>query len=103
MMSLVGLRPLQMEYLAFYTPEQTRRHELKPGMVGPVIMTGQNLLSWEEKFKLDVWHEDNLSFWTDVKILALTALKVLNKEGVSSPGCETAPKFMGTAKGGSDS
>ena len=102
-MSVVGPRPLLMEYLPLYTPEQMRRHEVKPGMAGPVIMSGRNLLSWEEKFKLDVWYVDNLSFWTDLKILLLTALKVLKGEGVSSPGCETAPKFTGTAEGGSHS
>ena len=97
-MSVVGPRPLLMEYLPLYTPEQMRRHEVRPGMAGPVIMSGRNLLSWEEKFQLDVWYVDNLSFWTDLKILLLTALKVLKGEGVSSPGCETAPKFTGTAK-----
>ena len=102
-MSAVGPRPLLMEYLPLYTPEQMRRHEVKPGMAGPVIMSGRNLLDWEEKFKLDVWYVDNLSFWTDLKILLLTALKVLKGEGVSSPGCETAPKFTGTAEGGSHS
>jgi len=97
-MSVVGPRPLLMEYLPLYTPEQARRHEVKPGMAGPVIMSGRNLLSWEEKFKLDVWYVDNLSLWTDLKILVLTALKVLKGEGVSSRECETAPKFRGTAK-----
>ena len=97
-MSAVGPRPLLMEYLPLYTPEQMRRHEVKPGMAGPVIMSGRNLLSWEEKFNLDVWYVDNLSLRTDLRILALTALKVLKGEGVSSPECETAPKFTGTAK-----
>ena len=87
-----------MEYLPLYTPEQMRRHEVKPGMAGPVIMSGRNLLSWEEKFKLDVWYVDNLNFWTDLKILLLTALKVLRGEGVSSPGYETAPRFTGSRK-----
>jgi len=97
-MSVVGPRPLLMEYLPLYTPEQARRHEVKPGMAGPVIMSGRNLLSWEEKFKLDVWYVDNLNFWTDLKILLLTALKVLRGEGVSSPGYETAPRFTGSRK-----
>jgi sugar transferase EpsL len=76
-MSLVGPRPLLMEYLPLYTPEQARRHEVKPGMAGPVIMSGRNLLDWEQKFKLDVWYVDNVSLWTDLKILALTIVKVL--------------------------
>jgi len=94
-MSMVGPRPLLMEYLPLYTPEQARRHEVKPGMAGPVIMSGRNILDWEEKFKLDVWYVDNLSFWLDLKILFLTFLKVLKGEGVSSPGHATMPKFMG--------
>ena len=95
-MSVVGPRPLLMEYLPLYTPEQARRHEVKPGMAGPVIMSGRNLLSWEEKFKLDVWYVDNLSFWTDLKILVLTALKVLKGEGVSQPGRATVEYFKGS-------
>ena len=95
-MSVVGPRPLLMEYLPLYTPEQARRHEVKPGMAGPVIMSGRNLLSWEEKFKLDVWYVDNLSLWTDLKILALTALKVLQGEGVSAPGHATVEFFKGS-------
>jgi sugar transferase EpsL len=97
-MSLVGPRPLLMEYLPLYTPEQARRHEVKPGMAGPVIMSGRNLLDWEQKFKLDVWYVDNVSLWTDLKILALTIVKVLKGEGVSAPGCDTAPKFTGVNK-----
>ena len=97
-MSAVGPRPLLMEYLPLYTSEQMRRHDVKPGMAGPVIMSGRNLLSWEEKFKLDVWYVDNLSFGTDLKILLLTALKVLRGEGVSFPGYETAPRFTGSGK-----
>jgi len=95
-MSVVGPRPLLMEYLRFYTPEQARRHEVKPGMAGPVIMSGRNLLSWEEKFKLDVWYVDKLSLWTDLKILVLTALKVLKGEGVSQPGRATVEYFKGS-------
>lgn len=97
-MSVVGPRPLLMEYLPLYTPEQARRHEVKPGMAGPVIMSGRNILDWDEKFKLDVWYVDNLSLWLDLKILVLTALKVLKGEGVSAPGHGTAPKFKGVAK-----
>jgi sugar transferase EpsL len=97
-MSLVGPRPLLMEYLPLYTPEQARRHEVKPGMAGPVIMSGRNLLDWDEKFKLDVWYVDNLSFLLDLKILLLTALKALKGEGVSTPGHATVPKFRGIGK-----
>lgn len=97
-MSAVGPRPLLMEYLPLYTPEQARRHEVRPGMAGPVIRSGRNLLGWEEKFKLDVWYVDNLSFWLDVKILALTFISVLRGYGVSAPGTATAPKFQGSKK-----
>jgi len=95
-MSIVGPRPLLMEYLPLYTPEQARRHEVKPGMAGPVIMSGRNILDWEEKFKLDVWYVDNVSLWVDLKILALTAWKVLKGEGVSPPGYATMPRFEGS-------
>jgi len=94
-MSIVGPRPLLMEYLPLYTPEQARRHEVKPGMAGPVIMSGRNLLSWEEKFKLDVWYVDNVSLVTDMKILLKTFISVLTGKGVSAPGEATAPKFRG--------
>lgn len=94
-MSAIGPRPLLMEYLPLYTPEQARRHEVKPGMAGPVIMSGRNLLSWEEKFKLDVWYVDNLSFWLDMKILILTFIQVLRGYGISAHGTMTAPKFQG--------
>jgi lipopolysaccharide/colanic/teichoic acid biosynthesis glycosyltransferase len=102
-MSAVGPRPLLMEYLPLYTPEQARRHEVKPGMAGPVIMSGRNILDWEEKFKLDVWYVDNRNFRLDAKILFFTFLKVLKGEGVSSPGYETMPKFTGTGTWGSTS
>lgn len=94
-MSIIGPRPLLMEYLPLYTPEQARRHEVKPGMAGPVIMSGRNLLSWEEKFKLDVWYVDNVSLVTDMKILLKTFISVLTGKGVSAPGEATAPKFRG--------
>ncbi len=97
-MSLVGPRPLLMEYLPLYTPEQARRHEVRPGMAGPVIMSGRNILDWEEKFKLDVWYVDNLNFWVDLQILFRTFLKVLKGEGVSHPGHETMPKFEGSKR-----
>lgn len=95
-MSLVGPRPLLMEYLAFYTPEQARRHEVKPGITGLAAVRGRNLLDWEEKFRLDVWYVDHLSFWLDIQILFLTIWKVLKGEGISSPGNVTVPKFEGT-------
>lgn len=94
-MSLVGPRPLLVDYGDLYTPEQWRRHEMPPGMAGPVLATGRNTLSWEEKFQRDVWYVDNWSLWLDVKILTLTAFKVLKREGVSSAGHATMPKFQG--------
>ncbi|MEM3484811.1 MAG: sugar transferase [Candidatus Methanomethyliaceae archaeon] len=94
-MSIVGPRPLLTEYLPLYTPEQARRHEVKPGMAGPVIMSGRNLLSWEEKFKLDVWYVDHASLLTDLKILSKTFISVLMGKGVSAPGEATAPRFRG--------
>lgn len=97
-MSLVGPRPLLMEYLPLYTPEQARRHEVKPGLTGWAQVNGRNAISWEEKFKLDVWYVDNLSFWLDLKILALTLISVLRCYGVSAPGNATAPKFQGSKK-----
>ncbi len=98
-MSLVGPRPLLLEYRDLYTPEQWRRHEMPPGMAGPVLASGRNLLSWEEKFKLDVWYVDHWSLWLDLKILFKTALKVLKREGVSAEGFATAPKFQGSSGG----
>ena len=95
-MSLVGPRPLLMEYLERYTPEQARRHEVKPGITGWAQVNGRNALSWEEKFKLDVWYVDNMSFWLDLKILWMTVVKVLKREGISADGHETMPEFMGS-------
>ena len=95
-MSLVGPRPLLMEYLPLYTPEQFRRHEVKPGITGWAQVNGRNALTWEEKFKLDVWYVDNLSFFLDIKILFLTLWKVLRREGISHPGRETMPRFTGS-------
>ncbi|MFN3308689.1 MAG: sugar transferase [Anaerolineales bacterium] len=94
-MSLVGPRPLLMQYLDRYTPQQARRHEVLPGITGWAQVNGRNTLSWEEKFRLDVWYVDHWSFWLDLKILALTAIKVLRREGISSEGYATAPEFMG--------
>lgn len=95
-MSLVGPRPLLMEYLPLYTPEQARRHEVKPGITGWAQVNGRNALTWEEKFTLDVWYVDNQSFWLDLKILALTVKKVLLREGISAAGEATMPRFQGS-------
>jgi sugar transferase EpsL len=95
-MSLVGPRPLLMQYLDRYTPAQARRHEVKPGITGWAQVNGRNAITWEEKFALDVWYVDNRSFWLDLKILAMTAWKVLRREGISAEGEATMPEFMGT-------
>ncbi len=97
-MSLVGPRPLLMEYLPLYSSEQARRHEVRPGITGWAQVNGRNALSWEEKFKLDVWYVDNCSFWLDMKILWLTAGKVLKRDGISAKGESTMPRFMGTSE-----
>lgn len=95
-MSLVGPRPLLMEYLPLYTPEQYRRHEVRPGVTGWAQINGRNALSWEEKFQLDVWYVDNRSLWLDIKILFLTVKKVLVRDGISADGEATMPKFTGS-------
>ena len=95
-MSLVGPRPLLVEYLPLYTLEQARRHEVRPGITGWAQVNGRNALSWEEKFDLDVWYVDNQSFWLDLKILLLTMKKVLWREGVSADGEATMPRFTGS-------
>ena len=95
-MSLVGPRPLLMQYLERYSPEQARRHEVRPGITGWAQVNGRNALTWEQKFALDVWYVDNLSFWLDLKIIALTAWKILKREGISQPGQATMKEFMGT-------
>ena len=92
-MSLVGPRPLLMQYLERYTPEQARRHEVKPGITGWAQVNGRNALSWEEKFKLDVWYVDNMSLWFDIKIILLTIWKIIKREGISQPGHATAEEF----------
>ncbi|WP_020085454.1 sugar transferase [Hyphomicrobium zavarzinii] len=94
-MSLVGPRPLLMEYLPLYSPEQARRHEVRPGVTGWAQVNGRNALSWDEKFALDVWYVDNRSIWLDVKILVLTAYKVLKRSGISAEGEATMPRFTG--------
>ena len=94
-MSLVGPRPLLMEYLPLYTEQQFRRHNVCPGVTGWAQVNGRNALSWEEKFKLDVWYVDNQSFWLDLKILFLTVKKVVVREGISAAGEATMPRFTG--------
>jgi lipopolysaccharide/colanic/teichoic acid biosynthesis glycosyltransferase len=94
-MSLVGPRPLLMEYLPLYTPEQARRHEVCPGITGWAQVNGRNAISWADKFALDVWYVDQRSLWLDVQILWLTVRKVLLRDGISAPGDATMPKFEG--------
>ncbi len=97
-MSLVGPRPLLMEYLPLYTEEQARRHEVRPGITGWAQVNGRNAISWEEKFKLDVWYVDNQSFFLDLKILTLTILKVIKRDGINAHGEATISKFKGVKK-----
>lgn len=94
-MSLVGPRPLLMEYLPLYSLEQARRHEVRPGITGWAQVNGRNALGWEEKFKLDVWYVDHRSLWLDIKILWLTVRKVLMRDGISADGEATMSKFTG--------
>ena len=94
-MSLVGPRPLLMEYLPLYTPEQARRHEVRPGITGWAQVNGRNALSWEEKFALDVWYVDHQSLWLDIRILWMTAVKVLRRQDISAPGEATVEYFKG--------
>jgi lipopolysaccharide/colanic/teichoic acid biosynthesis glycosyltransferase len=95
-MSLVGPRPLLLEYLPLYTPEQARRHDSRPGITGWAQINGRNAISWEDKFKLDVWYVDNRSLWLDIKILWLTVKKVLVRDGISAAGEATMPRFTGS-------
>jgi sugar transferase EpsL len=94
--SLVGPRPLLMDYLELYTPEQSRRHEVLPGITGLAQVNGRNAISWEDKFKLDVWYVDNQSFWLDIKIILLTVSKVFKAEGVNQKGRLTVERYKGT-------
>lgn len=94
-MSLVGPRPLLMEYVPLYTTEQVRRHEVRPGITGWAQINGRNTISWEEKFKLDVWYIDNQSIWLDIKILVATLKKVIKRDGISAKDDVTMPKFQG--------
>jgi sugar transferase EpsL len=97
-MAIVGPRPLLPEYLELYTPEQMRRHEVRPGMAGPVVMGGRNAPSWEEKFRLDVWYVDHWSLWLDARMFVAALWEVLKREGVSAEGHVTAPKFRGSSR-----
>ena len=93
--SLVGPRPLLMGYLPRYTPEQARRHDVKPGITGWAQVNGRNALSWDDKFKLDIWYVDHQNIWLDMKILVMTIWSVLTRHGVSAAGHSTMPEFMG--------
>ena len=96
--SLVGPRPLLMDYLPLYSPEQAKRHLVRPGITGWAQVNGRNAISWERKFELDVWYVEHQSFFLDMKILFLTVKKVLVKEGISAQGMETMPRFLGSDK-----
>jgi lipopolysaccharide/colanic/teichoic acid biosynthesis glycosyltransferase len=96
-MSLVGPRPLLMEYLPLYTSEQARRHEARPGITGWAQVNGRNAISWEDKFALDVWYVNNQTLWLDIKILSMTVRKVLVRDGISAAGDATMPRFTGNA------
>jgi lipopolysaccharide/colanic/teichoic acid biosynthesis glycosyltransferase len=95
-MSLVGPRPLLMEYLARYTPEQARRHEVRPGITGWAQVNGRNAITWDEKFALDVWYVDHLSLWLDLHILLRSVSVILQRHGVNQPGHATAERFVGS-------
>lgn len=95
-MSLVGPRPLLMDYLSLYNDRQARRHEVRPGITGWAQINGRNALSWEEKFELDVWYVDNQSLWLDIKILFKTVLQVLKRDGISHGEDATMPRFKGS-------
>lgn len=97
-MSLVGPRPLLVHYIPLYSDEQARRHEILPGITGWAQINGRNAISWEEKFKLDVWYVDNHNFWLDIKIIALTAIKILRREGVNAKESASMPQFLGSKK-----
>lgn len=94
-MSLVGPRPLLVEYLPLYSAEQARRHEVKPGLTGWAQINGRNAIGWDEKFALDVWYVDNRSFWLDLKIILATVKKIVTREGISAEGEATMTKFSG--------
>jgi len=95
-MSFIGPRPLLMQYLPLYSPEQARRHDVKPGFSGWAQINGRNAISWDEKFHLDVWYVDHQSFWLDLRIFLLTILRVIQREGISADGEATMQPFMGS-------
>jgi len=97
-MSIVGPRPLLMQYLGRYSDEQSRRHDVLPGITGWAQINGRNAISWEEKFRLDVWYVDNRTFWLDIRIILLTIWKTIKGEGISQPGRATMDEFMGNAE-----
>jgi sugar transferase EpsL len=101
-MSLIGPRPLLVEYLDRYTPTEARRHEVRPGISGWAQVNGRNALSWEKKFDLDVWYVEHQSIWLDLKIIGLTLLKVLKREGTNQPGHATMEEYLGSEAGRSD-
>jgi sugar transferase EpsL len=96
-MSLVGPRPLLMHYLPLYTPEQMRRHDVRPGITGWAQVNGRNAITWEEKFALDVWYVDNVSFWLDLKIILLTISKIVKSQDINQPGQATMQPFEGSS------
>ena len=96
-MSIVGPRPLLMEYLDLYSPKQARRHTVKPGITGWAQINGRNAITWEEKFNHDIWYVDNWSLYLDLKIVLLTLIKVIKREGISAEGHATMPKYSGSA------
>lgn len=96
-MSFIGPRPLLMEYLKLYSPEQARRHEMRPGITGWAQVNGRNAISWEEKFKFDIWYIDHWSFFLDLKIILMTIVNILKMEGINQPGQATAEKFKGAS------
>ena len=95
-MSLVGPRPLLMQYLTRYTARQARRHEVRPGITGLAQVSGRNLVTWEERFEIDVWYVEHWSFGLDLRILGRTLVKVVSREGINQPGHETAREFLGS-------
>jgi lipopolysaccharide/colanic/teichoic acid biosynthesis glycosyltransferase len=99
-MSIVGPRPLLMQYLERYSPEQARRHDVLPGITGWAQVNGRNALTWQDKFRLDVWYVDNWSLRLDLKIMAMTVQKIIRSEGISQPGHPTAEEFMGNVESG---
>lgn len=98
-MSLVGPRPLLMEYLALYTEEQKTRHQVRPGITGWAQVNGRNALTWEDKFKLDIWYVKNQTVWLDIKIIVMTIMKVIKKDGITQQGHSTIEKYQGSDQG----